>query len=241
LSGLPLLQWSYAGPILVALTLPLVWPSGRTYTEPGDRRRYRILQILTLLGALVGAKLGVMMGDVGWPVRRLEDPWQILLTGRSLVGGFLFGFLTAEVLKPRMGHRHPPNDHFARTLAFSIAIGRLGCLMTGCCRGLPWDGPWAIADVAGVLRHPAPLYEIVFHSGIGLVFSGALSRGRWRGTFFARYLIAYGVFRLMTEFLRETPRFLDPFTVYQLLCLLMIGCGVWAMRRYGPSPMREMA
>ena len=134
MNDLPAIQWTYAGPLLVALALPLVWSSGKVYTDPTERRRYRLIQCLTLLGALLGAKAAVFVGETFWPWREVADPWDLLLRGRSIVGGFLVGFVVAEVLKPLLGHRHPPNDHFARTLAFSVAIGRLSCRLTGCCQ-----------------------------------------------------------------------------------------------------------
>ena len=89
------------------------------------------------------------------------------------------------------------------------------------------------AEPRGVLCHPAPLYEILFHLSLGLVFVVALRRRWWSGTFFARYLLAYGAFRFATEFLRVTPKFIGPLSVYQLGSVLLMVCGVWALVRYG--------
>ena len=69
--------------------------------------------------------------------------------GRSIAGALLFGFIGAELAKPLMRYRLPPNDRFATVLPFSIAIGRIGCLLAGCCLGEPWNGPWAVRAADG--------------------------------------------------------------------------------------------
>lgn len=203
--------------MLAGFLLALLWPSGAVYTDAAERRRYRIVQLLTLVGALLGAKLVVLMGDDGWPMNPIE-PERLLTSGRSIVGGFLFGFVTAEVCKPLFGHTHPPNDRFARTLCFSVAIGRVGCLLAGCCGGLH--------------GYPAQAAEIAFHGSLGVLFHIQLGRGAWRGTFFSRYLILYAVFRFASEFLRVTPKLIGPLSVYQLLCSALLACGVWSYLRY---------
>ena len=121
---------TYVLPVLLALLLAALYPVA-SHLAAGERRRYYLLQAITLVGALLGAKVVALVGDHGWPwqpVRSLED---VALAGRSLVGGLLFGFLTAEIAKPLLGYRLPPNDRFAALLPFSLAIGRLGCFLSG--------------------------------------------------------------------------------------------------------------
>jgi phosphatidylglycerol:prolipoprotein diacylglycerol transferase len=48
-----------------------------------------------------------------------------------------------------------------------------------------------------------------------------------RGQLFHLYLIVYGVFRLMTEFIRETPRYSFGLSPYQLLALLLSAFAAW--------------
>ena len=119
----------------------------------------------------------------------------------------------------------PPNDRFATLLPFSFAIGRVGCLATGCCRGIPWRGPWAITYSDGIPRHPTQAYELLFQVAVGLIFLALLRRGLLFGRLFSVYLIAYGAFRFAIEFLRETPKTWGPLSAYQGLCLVMIALG----------------
>lgn len=237
----------YAISVGVAVALALLFPVTK-HLRGGERRSYYTLQTITLIGAVAGAKLSVLLGDYDWPFVPMRDWHQILVSGRSVTGALILGFLAAETAKPLLGYRLPPNDRFATLLPFSCAIGRVGCLLTGCCRGIPWNGPWAITYSDGIPRHPAAAYELLFQLAVGLTFLALLRRGRLHGRLFSVYLIAYGAFRFGIEFVRETPKTWGPISAYQGLSLVMIALGTaflvkrtfWppeAWQSSGPAPL----
>lgn len=223
----------YAIPVLLAFLLTVLFPSGQKI--PADFRwMYRGLQLATLLGAIVGAKLAQLAGDYGWPLSALPEGVTILESGRSILGGLLGGFLVAEILKPLIGYPLPPNDHFARILPFSVAIGRLGCVIGGCCRGVPWDGPLAMHYAGESFgRFPAPWVEMGFHASCGILFVGMVQRAMLPGRIFSLYMVLYGAFRFVTEPLRDTPRMFGAWSFYQVLAIAMIvvGAGTLYLRR----------
>ena len=227
----------YAIPILVALLLSLVFPVAGHITDASQRRQYYLIQVIMLFSAIAGAKLVFLFGDLGWPIRAVDDWAEVLYTGRSIVGALIFGLLGAELAKPLLNYSLPPNDRFAALLPFTIAIGRIGCLLNGCCRGVATDGPLAIHYSDGVARHPAQAYEIIFHITAGLAAIVLIRKQRFRGNVFSLYLISYGVFRFLTEFVRETPRLFGPLSSYQWLSLFMavLGTGFLVKRTYFPS------
>ena len=214
----------YALSVGVAVALALLFPVAK-HLRGDERRSYYTLQAITLLGAVLGAKLSVLLGDYDWPFVPMRDWNAILVSGRSVTGALILGFLAAEGAKPLLGYRIPPNDRFATLLPFTFAIGRIGCLTAGCCRGLPWRGPWAITYADGIPRHPTQAYELLFQVAAGLIFLALLRRGLLFGRLFSVYLIAYGAFRFGIEFLRETPKTWGPLSAYQGLCLVMIALG----------------
>ncbi|HEX8616066.1 MAG TPA: prolipoprotein diacylglyceryl transferase family protein [Thermoanaerobaculia bacterium] len=216
----------YALPVLLALVVILAFPVTRGMRDATARRKYWQVQLVTLLGAIAGAKLVVLMGDQLWPVVPLHDWTEILTTGRSIVGGLIFGFLAAEIAKPLLGYSLPPNDRFATVLPFSFAIGRIGCFLQGCCRGIEHDGLLSVTYSDGIARHPVQLFEAAFNVAIGIAFVILLRRGALRHRFFATYLIAYGVYRFATEFIRATPHPLYGYSVYQLFAVVMVLLGV---------------
>jgi prolipoprotein diacylglyceryltransferase len=222
---LPPLYPLYAIPVLVALLVGLLFPVARHITDRSLRRQYYFLQFVTFLSAILGAKLVFLVGEYRWPFVGLESWHQVFDSGRSLVGALIFGLLGAELAKLVIHYPLPPNDRFAALLPFPIAIGRIGCWLQGCCRGVPCDYAWAVTYSDGVARHPAPVYEMIFHVSAGLVAVWLVRTKRLRGCVFSLYLIAYGVFRFFSEFIRETPKTFAALSSYQWLSLVMIGLG----------------
>jgi phosphatidylglycerol:prolipoprotein diacylglycerol transferase len=209
----------------IAVALALGFPVTKHLRSSAERRHYYTIQFVTIVGAIIGAKFSVLMGDYQWPWRRFDD-WQMILgSGRSITGALIGGFVAAELAKPLIGYTMPPNDRFATVLPFSIGIGRIGCALTGCCLGAPHQGLLSVTYGDGIPRHPAQVYEAIFQFAIGLAFIRMLKRGIMHGRFFNIYLIAYGAFRFATEFLRATPKPFFGFSVYQALSLLMAALG----------------
>lgn len=226
----------YALSVGLAVAIALFFPVAK-HLRGDDRKSYYVLQTITLLGAVLGAKLSVLLGDYGWPLVPITDWHTVLLSGRSVTGALILGFLAAEGAKPLLGYEIPPNDRFATLLPFTFAIGRVGCLATGCCRGIAWHGPWAVTYSDGIPRHPTQAYELLFQLIVGLSFIVLLRRGLLFGRLFSVYLIAYGGFRFGIEFLRETPKTFGGLSAYQGLCFVMIALGAAFLikRTFWPS------
>jgi prolipoprotein diacylglyceryltransferase len=225
----PDIHESYAVLMVASVVLLLAVPMTRHLTNAQDRGRYYTMQAITAVGAVVGAKLGVLFGDALWPLRPFDDWSALLVSGRSIAGALLFGFLAVEAAKPLLRYDIPPNDRFSVALPFSIALGRVGCLVAGCCRGAPHDGPLAIAYDDGILRHPAQLYEALFQLAAGYALLVLWRRKILFGRLFALYLAAYGVFRFATEFIRDTAKPFFGLSAYQWMSIAMIVAGAAAI------------
>ena len=68
-------------------------------------------------------------------------------------------------MKRYIGLRTSTGDLYAIPLALGIAIGRIGCFLTGLSDntyGTATNLPWAINFGDGIPRHPTQLYEIAF-------------------------------------------------------------------------------
>lgn len=221
--------WVYPTLVTLSLLLLFLWPTAKAITDPTDRRKYWVLQTITLVCAIVGAKLAMLAGDKGWPWVPLADWREYFVSGRSITGGLALGFIGAEVTKPLLGYRLPPNDAFAAKLPFSIALGRVGCLLVGCCRGVPYQGLVTMRYEDGICRWPAQLVEIAFQLVIGAVFLVMVRRRMLAGRVYALYMMVYGGFRFVTEFMRETPKPVGAFSVYQVISVVLIVMGVGSM------------
>jgi phosphatidylglycerol:prolipoprotein diacylglycerol transferase len=190
------------------------------------RRDHRLflLYLGALFGALAGAKLGWFFAE-GWQMLGASQFWLALVTGKTILGGLLGGYFTVEILKRALGYQAPTGDWFATVVPLGIALGRIGCLRAGCCLGAPWNGVCALPDRAGILRWPAVPMEIGFNLLAAGIFFGMRRRGILPGQHFHLYLIAYGTFRFLHEFVRDTPRAFGGLTGYQILALACVATG----------------
>ncbi len=224
-------QWVYSMTALTGLALVLLLPSSSRTIAPAARKRYGLLQALTLTGAAVGAKLAFLAGDLSWPFAPVS--WeQVIFSGRSITGGLLGGLVTAELAKIPLGYRELPNDWFATKLPLSVGVGRVGCLLAGCCRGVETRSQWSLVYSDGIARFPAQAWELGFQLvAFGVCF--VLYRRRLlRGRVFASYLVAYGLFRVVIEVLRDTRKLDSGGSVYQWLSVAMVICGAASFAWY---------
>ena len=196
--------------------------------------RLVLIYIAALAGAFLGAKL-VYLGAEGWLHWHDANRWVILATGKSITGALLGGYVAVELAKKFLKYSGATGDWFAVIVPVGIMLGRIGCMMQGCCLGKVCTANWfTINDVNGVPRWPASQVEFIFNA----LMLGVVLMLRWGkiapGQLFHIYLIAYGVFRFFHEFLRDTPAILGPFSGYQIAALAIIILGatgfVWRRR-----------
>ena len=140
-------------------------------------------------------------------------------------GGVFYGGLIAAVavaLWYLRRHKLPlwtTTDVFAPGIALGHVVGRLGCLLAGCCFGRPTTcpgrsrshDPAAAANVGtplGVPLHPTQLYEAGAEAADPRRSCSSLERrGRpFPGRTFWSYMLLYGISRFIIEFYRGDPR-----------------------------------
>src|SRR5215471_8288355 len=81
---------------------------------------------------------------------------------RSIEGAVAGGVLAIELYKRSAGIRTRTGARFALPFAVGIAVGRIGCFLSGIedfTHGTPTSLPWAHDFGDGVPRHPVQLYE----------------------------------------------------------------------------------
>ena len=115
-------------------------------------------------GAALGSKLLFWLEDPELTLQNLHNP-AYLVGGKTIVGALIGGLLTVELLKRYVGLRTSTGDLYAIPLAVGIAIGRIGCFLTGLSDntcGTPTSLPWGVNFGDAIPRHPTQLYEIAF-------------------------------------------------------------------------------
>lgn len=190
----------------------------------------------TLLAGLLGAKLLYLLAHHDDVARDWPNLLPHLRGGFVFYGGLIGGAAGAIAWLTR--GRRPVlafGDLVAPGLAVSLALGRIGCWLNGCCYGRPASWGWAVPGLGdGVPRHPVPLYETAGALGLAAILLAlppppVERRGARLGLFAA----GYAVLRFSLEVLRDDPRgpALLGLSVSQTISLLGLGVGAWLFLR----------
>jgi len=144
----------------------------------------------------------------------LKNPLEIIMLqhgGLSWFGGLIFGVAAAAVyLKIKKIPFYPTLDLFAPFIALAQAIGRVGCLLNGCCFGRI-DAPVPVQAVSSLLL------IVIF-----IILRFIQDKPHKEGVVFFSYLILYSLKRFFIEFYREdNPVVFSGLTLFQLLSILL--------------------
>ncbi len=199
------MTWGIGGYVFHLLGLAVVFVLfNRTIRRAGIApEACQVLGAAALLGGLVGALVlnSVATALATAPVGGEPGP----LSGRSWIGGLLGGYLMVEATKRVIGLRRSTGDAFALALPLGEAVGRIGCLLGGCCFGRPAELPWSIVQ-HGAARHPSQLYAAAEAVLLWGVLRWAAPRMPREGDLFKLYLMGYAVARFLLEFTRDHPQ-----------------------------------
>lgn len=206
------------------------------------------------LGVILGGRIGYTLfyDFSGW----MSDPLQLFRLwegGMSFHGGFLGVLVAIWWYGRRTGRQFfQLTDFVAPLVPIGLFAGRIGNFINGELWGAPTDMPWGmqldcrlhIGECVGKLGlpadtmlspplHPSQLYEALLE-GIVLFVLLWLYSGRARPlmSVSALFLMGYGVFRFLVEFVRLPDAHIgymafDWLTMGQLLSLPMVALGLW--------------
>ena len=213
----------------------------RLATRHGDDRPNKddIDDFLTwaVIGVILGGRLGyVLFYQLEY---YMSDPIQIPQLwkgGMSFHGGF-FGVLCALFLysKRHKIHIFKLSDIVCAAAPIGLFFGRIANFINGELYGIPSKLPWAVRFPNGgiSLRHPSQIYEALLEGVLLFVILFILSRSPKvkTGVVSGVFLLGYGLFRALVEFVREPDSQLGLIggfiSMGQILCLPMIIGGLF--------------
>lgn len=160
-------------------------------------------------GGAVGSKMLYWLETPALTLVKWND-WAYMLGGKTVVGGLLGGLIAVELTKKLVGEWRSTGDLFALPLAAGMAIGRVGCFLTGLSDqtfGLPTRLPWGIDFGDGIRRHPTQLYDIFFLVALIAMLTWLQPKLQQSGDLFKTFMILYLAWRLCIDFLKPSAQF----------------------------------
>jgi phosphatidylglycerol:prolipoprotein diacylglycerol transferase len=187
-------------------------------------KRTRIYGLIAAIsGAALGSKLLFWSIDPALSIAQWNNAAYIM-GGKTIVGALIGGLICVELTKKALGVTVRTGDLYALPLCIGIAIGRIGCFLSGLeddTYGIATTLPWGIDFGDGIARHPTQLYEIGAVLLIGLWVLWRRRRPYVQGDLFLGFLLLYLGWRLGVEFLKPGV-FWWGLTSIQWACLLAL-------------------
>lgn len=139
--------------------------------------------------------------------------------------GALIALIIALALMQKLGvNAALLGDAIAPSFGIGLVFARIGCLLTGCCYGSTTSLPWGITyppgspaseahKAAGLLAgsgwsakvHPFPIYLALLAFVAGALAVYCLSRRRYEGEAFVKFIALVGIGTYMLEWFRHSP------------------------------------
>lgn len=182
------------------------------------------LTLYLVISGIIGSRLLYVLLNFRY---YLENPLEVIMLSRGgliFYGGLVIATITGlRFLKKRRLPVLKICDIFVPYLALGQAIGRLGCLLNGCCYGKETNLPWGIGLPGHVQPlHPTQIYESVLLLFIFLILKFYQNKPRRPGQIFILYFLLYSAARFLVEFYRgDNSRIFLNLTFSQLVSVLI--------------------
>lgn len=200
--------YSFGLMVALAFVIGFWWIFQRARAVGEDPNLYLDASCWIIIAALVGARLCYVLF---FPELFMADPLGTLFGQGGLVWyGGMAGVTLAIILYTRIKKINlwRFSDIFIPPAALGLAIGRLGCLLAGCCFGGPCAVSWlAIHYPAdhpshGAGLYPTPLLESIAMAAAAFFLARLSKRQQFPGQTTWSFFIIYGLVRFLLEYLR---------------------------------------
>jgi phosphatidylglycerol:prolipoprotein diacylglycerol transferase len=211
---------------MVALAFLAGLPITLYYAKIEKIKREAILDLFmySVVSSIIGARLFYVIGFFG---EYRDNPLSIFYFnqgGLVFLGGIFVG--AAVVLAYTRIHKislWKVLDIASPPVAIGYAIGRVGCLLNGCCYGITAFG----------VQQPTQIYSSLAGVIIFIIIINIYRKKRYDGQIFLWWALLYSIYRFDLEFIRYNPLHVIGLTVSQLLVVPMFifaGYMLWKKR-----------
>ncbi len=232
--------WSYPAMLYIGLVAGVVAGNAAAHAAGVDAFRAYVATLVLIVPALIGARLFYVASH--WQLYRqsLRRIWNRSDGGYAMYGGLPVALLLSV---PLLGALRLPFGAFWDVAMFTILVGmifaRIGCLMNGCCAGLPsktWVSVY-LPNRMGVWDRRIPT-QCLEAGWAAVLLVSAITLWRWLpfpGALFLVVTAGYASGRLVLESTREPLPGASRFTIHHGISVALIVVSLAALTARWPK------
>ncbi len=214
--------YSYGLMMVIAFFVSTSLASLQAKKEQIDPDKIFNLCFYIFLSGIIGSRLFYVFNNASF---YFHHPLEIIMLqhgGMAWFGGLIFGTVTAIIIiRKNKINLLKTLDLLIPFIALGQAIGRIGCLLNGCCFGKVSKFGIYFAVFDQVLI-PTQLYSSLLLLLIFIILRFMQDRPHLPGQILCSYLFLYSIKRFFIEFFRaDSPKIFYGLTLFQILSLAM--------------------
>jgi phosphatidylglycerol:prolipoprotein diacylglycerol transferase len=178
------------------------------------------LAFLAFIFGIIGARIFYVIENLAYYVKNPLETVMLQHGGLSWFGGLLSGVIIAVwYLRVKNLPVYKILDLISPFVSLAQAIGRIGCLLNGCCYGKISDYGLYF-PVHNAILVPVQLYSSLILILIFITLRYLQDRPHKQGQIFFTYLLLYSTKRFFVEFLRaDNERIFLGLTLFQIIAV----------------------
>ncbi len=158
-----------------------------------------------------------------------------VIIGKSILGALFGGIIVVELFKKIYNIQGSTGAYFVPSLAIGIAIGRIGCYLSGLedyTYGIETTSIFGVDFGDGILRHPVQLYEsfVMFVFFIYTMVIFKYNKHQFENKIFYEFILVYNLQRFMWEFLKPYEILIFDLNLFQFINIILVLYAIYYLR-----------
>lgn len=218
----PFNVYSYGFMLVVAFTLSSWLASQEAKKRQINPEVIFNFLFMVFVSGIIGARIFYVIENMGYYFKNPVEIVMLQYGGLAWFGGLIMGSISGVIYlrKKKLGV-YSILDLVAPFIALGQALGRIGCLLNGCCFGKV-SAYGIYFDVHKTVLLPTQIYSAAILLGIFIILRVLQDSPRPAGMIFFLYLFLYSIKRFFIESLRaDNPVVFSGLTLFQVLSILV--------------------
>ncbi|MBL7130697.1 MAG: prolipoprotein diacylglyceryl transferase [Candidatus Omnitrophica bacterium] len=223
----PITIYSYGLMIFIAVIVCFNLLSKEAKRLGYDKDAIFDLGFVILFSGIIGARLLYVLLNLGFYLKNPKEIFMFAHGGLAIFGGIIVATIVAFVfMKFKRLPFFSTLDLIAPFVALGQSIGRIGCLLNGCCYGFPCKIGFYF-PVHDAVLFPTQLLSSFLLLVLYIVLRVGQGRPHATGMIFTSYILYYSVMRFFIEFIRaDSPRLFLNLTIFQYFSFVLFVFGL---------------